>query len=119
LAYLARHAESGKVLVKDIARQENMPYHYIGKLLQQMKKLGFVESWQGRGGGFKITEHGKECSILEIISSLQGNFELDTRFFEFEHCDADGNCSFCKKWQYINEQITTLLMTQKVKDFLS
>lgn len=113
---LAKHSAEGNIFVKDIAENEKMPYHYIGKILQRLRKFGYVESCKGRGGGFRIIEKTKECSILEIINTVQGDMELDTKIFELDSC-CDGNeCRFCKKWRSLNDQITLLLMTQKIKD---
>ena len=116
IAYLAKHSANGNVLVKDIAEQENMPYFFIGKLLQQMRRCGYVISYKGRGGGFRITEKAKECSILELIVAVQGELNLDNWLFDFRDCPTDKPCNFCEKWQHISEQITNLLMTQKVGD---
>lgn len=114
ILYLAASTNGSKVMAKDVAKDENIPYHYAAKILQQLGKYGYVNSFKGRGGGFRITPLAKRTSLLKIANNMQGKLKLDNCLFDFQDCNYEKLCPFCEKWNGISNQITDLLMEQKV-----
>ncbi|MGE5410507.1 MAG: RrF2 family transcriptional regulator, partial [Clostridiales bacterium] len=49
--YLARQPREKLVMSAEIAKSEDIPAHYLAKILQRMAKFGYVDSFKGRGGG--------------------------------------------------------------------
>ena len=39
---------------REISRSQDVPYHFIGKVLQELKAKGLVESLRGAGGGSAV-----------------------------------------------------------------
>ena len=58
IIHLAKCPDDGFILSAEIAKQENIPVHFLSEMLQRLVSLGFVESINGRNGGFRITESG-------------------------------------------------------------
>ena len=56
ILFLARQSRENLIMSSEIAKSEDIPAHYLAKILQRMAKYGYVDSFKGRGGGFKITE---------------------------------------------------------------
>ena len=117
LAYLAVHSENRNVLVKELADNENLPFHYISKILQVMTKFDLVIAQKGRGGGYRIADQTRELSIYEIINIVQGPIELDSTLFE--DCSKRIDGPYREKWQSINREVNALLKTQKIKDLVN
>ena len=70
ILFLARQPKEALVMSSDIAKSEDIPSDYLAKILQRMAKYGYVHSFKGRGGRFKITELGKKRSILGIVERV-------------------------------------------------
>ena len=72
ILYLARYPKDKLAMSAEIAKTEDIPSHYLAKILQRMAKYGFVDSFKGRGGGFRITQLALDSSILEIVERIEG-----------------------------------------------
>ena len=84
MAYMARHAETGRITMKEIAKKENYPSAYLEKILQALRQAGLVISHQGNQGGFTLARKPSEITLRHIIDAIEGStFEVfcapDTR----------------------------------------
>ena len=113
---LAKEDNGNLFMVEDLAREENVPKHYAAKILQRLAKYEYVDSFKGRGGGFRVNASSWNLTLYELIELLDGRIKFDHCFFEFFGCTVDKPCSFCKEWKFISSQISELLMRFKVAD---
>ena len=116
---LAKQDNDDLLMVEDLAREEKIPKHYAAKILQRLAKYDYVDSFKGRGGGFRINISAWNLSLYELIELLDGKIKFDHCFFEFFGCTISDPCSFCKEWNFISAQITELLLRFKVGDLAS
>ena len=54
ILFLARQPKENLIMSSEIAKSEEIPSHYLAKILQRMAKFGYVDSFKGRGGGLKL-----------------------------------------------------------------
>jgi Rrf2 family protein len=112
-------AKSGNtVMAEDMARESDIPRPYASKILQRLAKYGYLESYKGRGGGFKLHPKSLELTLMEVIYLLEGDMKLDQCLFEFSDCTKENPCAFCKEWNDLSDQISNLFLQFKIKDFL-
>ena len=69
---MARLPEGGCAMVKNIAEQENIPSHFLAKILQELARQGFLRSTKGPSGGFSFRVPARELSLLRVIEALDG-----------------------------------------------
>ena len=50
--------------------------HYIGKVMQRLVKTGFLDSYRGPTGGFKLKRNAEEVSMYEIYAAIEGEVEI-------------------------------------------
>jgi len=68
LGYLVDH--SGQwVQGRAIATDTGIPANYLSKILNQLRKHGFVESQKGWGGGFLLVEKATRVTIGEVLEA--------------------------------------------------
>lgn len=113
---LAKEEYGNLIMVEDLAKEEKIPKHYAAKILQRLAKYDYVDSFKGRGGGFRLNISAWNLSLYELIELLDGKIKFDHCFFEFFGCTISDPCSFCKEWNFISTQITELLLRFKVGD---
>jgi len=69
---LALHQKNGPVLLKDIARRQEISARYLEQLILDLKAAGLVKSIRGAKGGFLLARPPKEITLLEIFQASEG-----------------------------------------------
>lgn len=116
ILYLARQPKESLIMSSDIAKSEDIPSHYLAKILQRMAKYGYVDSFKGRGGGFKITDLAKRSSILEIVERVEGpviNLKCVTGLKE---CSEENPCPLHEEWAQVRDRIYNLISSKSVEE---
>jgi len=116
ILFLARQSKDSLIMSSEIAKSEDIPAHYLAKILQRMAKYGYVDSFKGRGGGFKITELAKKSSILEIVERVEGpviNLKCVTGLKE---CSEEAPCQLHEEWAELRNKIYNLISSRSVQD---
>ncbi len=116
ILFLAMQPKGSLVMSSDIAEKEEIPAHYLAKILQRMAKYGYVDSYKGRGGGFKITNLAKKSSILEIVERVEGpviNLKCVTGLKE---CSDEYPCPLHEEWSELRDRIYNLISSRSVEE---
>ncbi len=73
IVYIALNDAQGlKVGIKDIAKELELPAHFMGKILQDLVRKSVIASVKGPGGGFFLHRQASEISILEVMQTIDG-----------------------------------------------
>jgi len=116
ILFLARQQKDSLIMSSEIAKSEEIPAHYLAKILQRMAKYGYVDSFKGRGGGFKITELALKSSILEIVERVEGpviNLKCVTGLKE---CSDETPCPLHEEWSELRNKIYNLISSRTVQE---
>ena len=77
MAYIAKHSETGRVTIREIAQQENYPVPYLEKILQALRQAKLVISHAGSHGGYALARPAADITLRHIIDALEGaTFEV-------------------------------------------
>lgn len=113
LGYLAIQPAYKFVNVKELARELNIPRHFLGKVLTDMAKKGLVSSIKGPSGGFRLAVSQESVSMYEILTILgaQSGFE-NSCIMGQSKCTKDAPCPLHELWsEFISKAISK---TQKL-----
>jgi Rrf2 family transcriptional regulator, iron-sulfur cluster assembly transcription factor len=113
---LARQPKDKLIMSSEIAKDEEIPTHYLAKILQKLARYGYVDSFKGRGGGFKINEKAEKSSILEIVEKVEGPVIDNSCVTGLKQCSEEYPCPLHDEWAKIREQIYTLISSKSVKE---
>ena len=116
ILFLARQPEDKLVMSVEIAKSEEIPTHYLAKILQRMAKFGYVESFKGRGGGFKISELAKNSSILEIVERIEGPVITLKCVTGLKECSDEYPCPLHEEWTELRNRIYNLISSKTVQE---
>lgn len=73
LILLAEHYESNQLIsIAEIARQRDIPKKYLEQILLILKRAGFVKSYKGAVGGYKLGRKPEQIHAAEIIRLMDG-----------------------------------------------
>ncbi|HIK54707.1 MAG TPA: Rrf2 family transcriptional regulator [Synechococcales cyanobacterium M55_K2018_004] len=58
--------------IRQIAAQQNIPDRYLEQLLATLRRGGLLRSERGSKGGYFLTRHPKEITLLDVIVCMEG-----------------------------------------------
>ncbi|MCB0731426.1 MAG: Rrf2 family transcriptional regulator [Ignavibacteriae bacterium] len=116
ILFLARQSEDALVMSSVVAKKEDIPSHYLAKILQRMAKYGYVDSYKGRGGGFKITKLALDSSILEIVERIEGPVITLKCVTGLKECSDEHPCPLHDEWSELRDNIYNLISSKSVRE---
>lgn len=114
ILHLARQPKDILVMSGQVAEKEDIPAHYLAKILQRMAKFGYVDSFKGRGGGFKITKLAMQSSILDIVERIEGPVITLKCVTGLKECSDEHPCPLHDEWSELRDKIQHLITSKSV-----
>jgi Rrf2 family protein len=71
MSFLAKN-QSRPAYSAEIAHAENIPQHFLEKILTELRNAGFLCVTKGHGGGYSIVVNPKEISVASVFQIMQG-----------------------------------------------
>lgn len=116
--FLATRTDSRPVLVKDIARRLGIPFHFLGKIVQEMVKAGVLVSYKGRNGGVALARPTDQIKVREVVEAIDGPDLLKGCVLGLPECSGDYPCPLHGKWSGIRGEIETMLSERSVAEMM-
>lgn len=100
LIYLA-HQDTGKrTSIQEIAKSYHIPANHLTKIVHQLGQLGYVNTYQGRGGGIELAKPTQAISLKQVILA----FEPDTELLDCSQCALRNQSCKLEKHLYLAQQ---------------
>ncbi len=96
LLYLAKNS-SRKISVIDLSDELSVSHPFLRKILQIINKEGILQSFKGKGGGFRLNRPPDKISLIEIIRIFQGPVKLNECVFKEKICPDIKTCPLRKR----------------------
>jgi Rrf2 family protein len=78
VTYIASQPKNnGKIGIKKISEALDLPTPFLAKILQILAKQKILTSSKGPHGGFSLIRDAKKITLLDIITSIDGNDVFD------------------------------------------
>ncbi len=106
---------------QDIATATDIPANYLGKILNNLAKHGFVESRKGWGGGFTIRAEAMTRTISEALEVVEGPTAAESKecVYGLGQCNDDQPCPLHQHFKPIRAAFDEMLTTVTVRDICS
>lgn len=98
LTYLARRPEGSAIPIKDIAEEENLPQHFLAKIMQTLAKSGVLDSFKGPTGGFALARPAGEITLYNIVEALDDLSNYDHCAVGLAECNDEAPCPLHNMW---------------------
>ncbi len=118
ILYLALNSsENNKIGIQEIAKELNLPYHFLGKLLQTLARNQLVQSSKGPNGGFFLTETERNGKIIRIIEIFEEPDIFNQCALGLRQCADDNPCPMHQTFKTFRKQLLNNMETQSIKDW--
>ena len=114
--YIALHSSSDKnVELTEIAREQDIPKHFLSKILQLLVREKLLYSMKGPTGGFRLTRPPDEITLIEIVDAIDGLDIFHQCGIGFKTCDDQNPCPIHHDYKVIRERVNHLFSTKTLE----
>jgi Rrf2 family protein len=115
--YIALHGQEGlAVKIKEISKTQNIPIHFLGKVLQVLVKHKILESLKGPTGGFVLSNENRKLTLLEIVKVIDGLDIFNQCGIGLKTCSDSQPCPIHSDYKIVKEKIKSLLDTKTIDE---
>ncbi len=115
---LAQKYGSGPVLLKDIARKEDLSEKYLSLIVLPLKASGLLKALRGSSGGYTLSRDPSKITLKEIVESLEGKIFLVDCVPDPKSCTRSGVCATRDVWQVVADKMTGTLESITLSDLV-
>jgi Rrf2 family protein len=114
ILYLALQPEGEMTSIKKLARKLKIPYHFLGKILQDLSRKRLLVSLKGPTGGFALSLPAREITLYQIVDAIDGDAFRRNCILGFSQCSAAEPCAVHSTWATLREEVYQMLMSKNV-----
>jgi Rrf2 family cysteine metabolism transcriptional repressor len=115
---LAIHYGEGPILLKDIAKRQEISVKYLWNLVDTLRIAGFVESYRGRHGGYTLAKNPSEITMKDIILVFEGQTCIVDCVCNPTFCDKSIDCVTRSLWCELSDRVSQTLGAITLKDMV-
>ena len=116
---LAENYGKRQVLLKDVARNEDISEKYLSLIIIPLRTAGLVQSTRGARGGYSLAKPPSEITMKNIVDVLEGGTSLVDCVENSSSCSRSSTCASRDVWSIVSEQISLTLDSISLEDLLA
>ena len=94
---------------KQIAGEMEIPDQFLGKIAQQLARVGFIEIVQGAKGGYRLLVSPDELTLLDVVEAVIGEIFLNDCIMRPSACNRSQACAVHRVWDKARRQLRETL----------
>ncbi len=106
---LAENWGKGPVLLKEIARDEEISEKYLSLIVIPLRTKGLVNSIRGARGGYTLARPPEEITVEQIMEAIEGRLSLVDCISDSARCSRAEECVTRDVWAALGDTITRTL----------
>lgn len=114
--YLALQPRGRLTSIKDLTTRLGVPYHFLGKILQNLSRKGLLTSQKGSSGGFALALPPQEITLFHIVESIDGVDFTKQCVLGFPECSGKNPCAVHHQWAELRESIYEMLVRKNIAE---
>ena len=114
---LAHHRNEGYVSLKEISARQDITVRYLEQIIAILLKAGFVQSFRGKAGGYRLSRHPREYTTEEILKLTEGSLLPISCTAPHENpCPRAAGCATLPFWRGLQQVIENYLRRVTLED---
>lgn len=115
---IALNGNGGPVLLKDIAKRQDVSAQYLEHLVAPLIRAGILRSIRGAKGGIALAKAPEEIRLSRVIEVLEGSVAPVECVDNPSLCERSDECVARDVWSDIKAAITGVLESLTLKDLV-
>ena len=114
---LALNSGRRPVLLKDIAKRQNISLRYLENIMTVLVASGIVKSMRGKRGGFELARNPGKIRMSEVIRAVEGPLIADC-VENASSCRRSALCVTREVWKKMQVAVIGVLDSITLKDMV-
>ena len=114
LIHMAEKPDGTRFLLPELARMTGAPDDFLSKVLQALRRAGFIQSRRGRSGGFEILPSGREATMKSVVEAIDGPIRLNLCVSSDGICGRKGECVAHSVWARAQAALLKTLSSESI-----
>lgn len=106
---LALHYEKEPVILKEIAKAEDISEKYLSHLIIPLKGVGLIQGSRGAHGGYMLAKKPEQTTVREIVEILEGDLNIVPCTKNPLVCKRASGCVSRDVWSMLRDKISDVL----------
>ncbi len=115
---LALNSGEGPILLRDIARRQEVSEKYLEHSITALRKAGLVRSIRGARGGYVLAKSPAQTRLSEIMQVLEGSMAPVECVDDPQVCQRAQLCVTRDIWVKIKEAVDNILESITLEDMV-
>ncbi len=115
VVYLAVKPRGEMTSIKELTERFDIPYHFLGKILQDLTKKKLLTSSKGPRGGFGLALPPSEITLFHIVDAIDGADFMKKCVLGFPECGGENPCAVHEVWGGVRDEIYQMLVNKTVE----
>lgn len=112
-------AKNGRRMdAKSIAEQSDVTLRFSLKILRKLAGAGLLRSYKGTQGGYELAKPLDQLSLYDVISTVEGEYQLSRCLAEGYCCSCEKPCKFQQVFGEISRDVRKKLESYTFADFV-
>jgi len=115
-----RH-DQGSLHVREIAKAQMIPLHFLQQILLLLKRAGYLKSRKGQKGGFALAKPPAAITVAEVIRVMDGPLApIDcVSVMAHEPCPMEATCGLRWLWKDVRDSVAGILEKTTFADLVT
>lgn len=119
MIFIAQQSKKGnRVGKKEIAERIESPEYFMAKILQDLSRIGFIQSAKGPNGGFFMSGKQMDVSLAEIVREIDGNEIFKGCGLGLKECSSEFPCPIHFRFSAVRDELKSMLEESTVIMFV-
>ena len=118
MIYIAKNHRDDYMSINEIAKELNLSFYFLSKILQKLVKGELLKSYRGPNGGVKLAKPAEEIRIIDIIEIIDGTKFFSECILGLEKCSDDNPCPIHYMWADKRDEIQKMFENTTLKDIV-
>ena len=114
--YLALQPRDKMTSIKELTKRIEIPYHFAGKILQNLTYKGLLKSMKGPTGGFALGMPAKDITLFHIVEAIDGVGFTRTCVLGFPECSGKKPCAVHDQWAELRDGVYNMLVSKSIDE---
>lgn len=103
--YIAAHKEDEYIAISEIAKQLDISFHFLTKILQKLTQDKLMRSYRGPNGGVSFTRPLDKIYLSDIVNSVETNSIFEDCILGIPKCGVGKPCPLHDEWGAVRSRL--------------